>query len=715
MDEQQQEVNATSAAAMGSGDAVDGRNSQGMVIKPSGPVEQYYGPVTKSLGLEWPQMLVISVGFAVANQMVQMLAQVFARGVEKLKAQKAYPLEMPPSDKDAVLDKHLAFLYDSLSKRKDTRDDLRRLVQTLGYEGFAIRLAACYLKRFSKVTIEKYIWKWNQAWSQLLSDAQLDETNQEIKVIAAIALNWEQVEAEIAQRILMVASYCTPDRSIPDELLRLSVELDPKSYEKSLKTLVDLGLLEFDGDYVVINPVLAVFVRSLLQESYTPLFSLVNALTILMPNAPVAQSSPLLLLHAETIFSAAENYFLSHWLIYVPYIFRRSCSIDMSAYSQDLQSAFLSGQVVLDIQQGSINKAEALAREVRVLNRERRNLYGYTLTLIRLSEIASVRGSYSAAWTLSREALRIFEEMKERGGIAWVYLQMSDIAVVRSDYNHAGKLIQESLDIFEELAEKHGIALANFKQARAMRLMSKVILDNRSQRLYDEAHHYLDRALQAVDRALDITNEADNASLILNLQAERGRVFRDMGNMAEFSDPKEGLSFYRKSADQLHMALKSEKWNKVDAADTWHDLAQVLYALEDPTGANECLAHAESLMDEKFIIKPGQRVPDTETPYREFICLGKIEAFKGKRAIDLEQLKQGIRHFIMSYVYFTLSSQAFKSEYLHTALTRGDFPRQLVAKSLNAEMDWAARNFTNVPLEELENFTWEIRSILDYA
>jgi tetratricopeptide (TPR) repeat protein len=155
-----------------------------------------------------------------------------------------------------------------LSELQTGDDDLDTLAQRLGYRPFALEMAGRYLASGFCPSVTEYGEKLDEIWdsSPMASwqEKLSSPTAQDLNCMAAFGLNWQQVDDEMARRVLLFAGYCMPRQAIPDSLLAEAAKPHARAHEEAVNTLVDLGLLAMDDPEVgpTIHPTLADYARA---------------------------------------------------------------------------------------------------------------------------------------------------------------------------------------------------------------------------------------------------------------------------------------------------------------------------------------------------------------------------------------------------------------------------------------------------------------------
>jgi len=316
----------------------------------------------------------------------------------------------------------------------------------------------------------------------------------------------------------------------------------------------------------------------------------------------------------------------------------------------------------------------------------------YSLLLSSLAFTYAEQGRMVLARPLAHDALRINEEMGNEYGKGLTLITLSKIARIRGSYSKALTYSDEALDIFRELGDARGTALAYQGIACAKRWMAKHELEKG--RKLEKIYLVFEDARLLLEKAVRETEEAGIGSLISDLYAEQGRVYRELGRTASLlGKAREGTKHYRQSERQLRLAMEGTGQGKISQADTLQDLAEVLFSLDDDAVAQDCLARVEELMGHEYHIIPGEQMPQAGLPRENFAPLGKVELTRGQIAFDEGQLEKGVQHFVLAYAYFVrFSPQAVELdtmiEYLYNHLRDLHVDRQQQAlESVRAWVD----------------------------
>ncbi len=308
----------------------------------------------------------------------------------------------------------------------------------------------------------------------------------------------------------------------------------------------------------------------------------------------------------------------------------------------------------------------------------------YAQLLNNLAFVYAKQGRIGLARPLVHDALRRNEK---RGSIYHTGLTLSTasrIACMRGNYAHALEYGEEALKHFRELEDVRGIALAYQGIAQAKRLMAKHELEKgwneeRAYTMLEEAQHTLEQSLQAIQNT-------SIASVIPDLYAELGRVYRDLGRVtSQMRGFGEAATYYRQAERQFNLALQT--WEHPEAviaerADTLQDLAEVLFALGDKAAVQETLKRIEASIGEDYLISPDQqKVPGEGLLAQYFSPLGKVEMLRGQLAWAEEKFEEYVQHFVIAYAYFVhFSAEAVEKatmvEYLYNHLFDQPLARQ---------------------------------------
>jgi tetratricopeptide (TPR) repeat protein len=273
------------------------------------------------------------------------------------------------------------------------------------------------------------------------------------------------------------------------------------------------------------------------------------------------------------------------------------------------------------------------------------------ILLNNLSFAYAKQGRMELARPMAHEALRINERIGSEYSTGLTLSTLANIARMRGNYGQAIEYGQEALAIFRELEDAHGTVLAYLSITSAKRQMAKHDLEKG--RKLDETHQRLKEAQGFLEKALQVAKGANLESDILDLYAEQGRVYRELGHLvSQLESIEKGLVYYRQSENYLNRFLKSKGGAKIDRADTLQDLAEVLFASSDPSAAQRHLAQVEALIGPEYQIIPGKQVPAKELSHEYFAPLGKVEVLRGHMAFAQGHLEEGLQHYIIGYAYF---------------------------------------------------------------
>ncbi len=279
----------------------------------------------------------------------------------------------------------------------------------------------------------------------------------------------------------------------------------------------------------------------------------------------------------------------------------------------------------------------------------------YAQLLNNLAFVYAKQGRMALALPWVDEAL---ERNEKRGSTYYTGLTLSTfsrIECMKGEHAKALEYGEEALEYFQKLEDMRGIALASQGIAQAKRLKAKYELEKG--RNQERVHEMLREAQSILEQALRAVQSTSIASVIPELRAELGRIYRDLGHVAtQMKISEKATTYYHEANRQLDLALQA--WEHPEAviaerADTLQDLAEVLFALGDRVGAEKTLKEIESSIDPGYLIIPEQQKVSSEgLPVQYFSPLGKVEMLRGQLALADGKLEEYVQHFIVAYAYF---------------------------------------------------------------
>lgn len=337
----------------------------------------------------------------------------------------------------------------------------------------------------------------------------------------------------------------------------------------------------------------------------------------------------------------------------------------------------------------------------------------YTLLLQSLAIVYAKQGRMALARPLAHEALRINEEIGSEYSTGLTLNTLSSIAQMRGNYPQALAYGEEALAIFREQSDIRGIALAYLAIARARRWMAKHEMEKDRKSKLEDARKMLEESHDALENALKDAEKVSIGSVLPELHAELGRVYRELALCSmRLKSQEKGFGHYRQAEQQIRSALDLAKWGVIDRANTLHDLAEILFELNDRATAQATLDQIEELIGPAHRIIPGQQIPEANLPYDYFAPLGKVELLKGANAFKEGLLTDGIKHYVLAYAYFVhFSADAVESdnmvEYLYNYMRSIPVDRQ--REVLDEVHAWVERTDVGV---DVRGFVQNIVSLL---
>jgi len=315
----------------------------------------------------------------------------------------------------------------------------------------------------------------------------------------------------------------------------------------------------------------------------------------------------------------------------------------------------------------------------------------YTLLLQSLAIVYAEQGRMAPARSLAHDALRINEEIGSEYSTGLTLVTLSRIAQKRGNYQQALEYGEEALAILRPHGDARGVALAHLASAQARRWKAKHELEKGRKSKRESVLQLLDEARAELENALPEAEQANIGSVIPRLYAELGRIYRELARYCfQMQNLDEGFQYYRLAEAQLRSALDREGWGVVERADTLHDLAEVLFAINDEAAAYACLDQIVEMIGEDYLIVPGHHTPKAGLHYEYFAPLGKVELIKEREAFKQGLWVEGVKHDILAFAYFThFSPDAVESDnmieplYHHLQGVSVDLQREILEEVRN--------------------------------
>ena len=288
----------------------------------------------------------------------------------------------------------------------------------------------------------------------------------------------------------------------------------------------------------------------------------------------------------------------------------------------------------------------------------------YTLLLQSLAIVYAEQGRMAPARSLAHEALRINEEIGSEFSTGLTLITLSGIARMRGNHQQALDYAEEALALFRAHGDARGLSLAHLASVQARRWKAKHELEKRRKSKLENVQQMFEEARVELENALPEAERENIGSVIPQLYAELGRIYRDSAQYSfEIEDRERGFQYYRLAEIHLCTALEREGWNIVERADILHDLAEVLFALGEKKEADVCLEKIVAMIGEDYLIVPGQHVPEIGLHNEYFAPLGKVELMKEREAFKQKLWVEGVQHDVMAFAYFVhFSPEAVESE-----------------------------------------------------
>ena len=182
----------------------------------------------------------------------------------------------------------------------------------------------------------------------------------------------------------------------------------------------------------------------------------------------------------------------------------------------------------LAFQQGDYPRAEALARESRLLFEEMRDPKGEASTLEILGMVTWNRGDLSNARSLLEEALILYQRVGDEEGIINLFLALAWLARAQGEYKRAQVLCEESLAFSSNIGLLRGMADTKLLQAQ-------ILFDTQADQT--EVRQQIEKALELYRQVSDREGVAACFHLIGQITLLQG-------------DAEKALTWFEQSVDQ---------------------------------------------------------------------------------------------------------------------------------------------------------------------
>jgi len=282
------------------------------------------------------------------------------------------------------------------------------------------------------------------------------------------------------------------------------------------------------------------------------------------------------------------------------------------------------------------------------------DLEGFTSLLNNLSYGYAKQGRMTLARTVAHEALRINEETGNRYTTGLTLSTLSTISLMRGSYAKAREYGEEALEIFEALEDTHGTLLAYLDIAQAHRRWAKHEMEKGRAKKIPEVEQRLQAAQETLEKALELAERAGMQGHLVSLQAESGRLYRELGRLQQREESLEtALPHYHTGARYLRQALASEQLGGATRADYLEDLGEIEFLSGDYEGAQVRIVEAEAYIPDAYRLGVGAESGEA-TEHEYYLALAKLEMLRGQMAFeDEDALEKGLQHYLMAYGYFT--------------------------------------------------------------
>jgi len=201
--------------------------------------------------------------------------------------------------------------------------ELDGITEKLGRLPLALDLAGRYLNDRETLNPTAYLQVLAEQENLLQHSSLLSwveggsPTGHETSLAATFQLSWLRLAGEVpanalARKVFLLAGWCAPNIAIPRELLSRACAVPEEDFDRALKRLAGLGLVELLANGSVLHPLLAAFAQSLQaeDEKNAYLSTLTKALAKLSSEADdtgLPQAFELLRPHLEYLAPVAEQ------------------------------------------------------------------------------------------------------------------------------------------------------------------------------------------------------------------------------------------------------------------------------------------------------------------------------------------------------------------------------------------------------------------------
>jgi predicted ATPase/class 3 adenylate cyclase/DNA-binding CsgD family transcriptional regulator len=216
----------------------------------------------------------------------------------------------------------------------------------------------------------------------------------------------------------------------------------------------------------------------------------------------------------------------------------------------------------LALNQGDMDRGEALCELSLALCRELGDAAGIALSLQRLAVVAWVRDNPAVARSLTEEALTLWKETGDKKHVAWALTWLAYIASQQGEYARGLALCEESLALHRGLENKIGTADSLFQLAEVLYVSQS-----------DPA-----RIRSLLEEGLALSREAGDKMGIAGYFRLAGQLALSQGDAATArSLTEEALSLFREIGDRQGIVLSLCLLARVEARQGKHAAARALY------------------------------------------------------------------------------------------------------------------------------------------
>jgi predicted ATPase/class 3 adenylate cyclase/DNA-binding CsgD family transcriptional regulator len=214
------------------------------------------------------------------------------------------------------------------------------------------------------------------------------------------------------------------------------------------------------------------------------------------------------------------------------------------------------------LNQGDMDRAEALAKESLLLSQKLGYTWGIAYSFNLLGEFAWKKGNFAEARLLNEEALALQRETGDLEQVTWSLGGLADLASLQGDYIRGRTLHEESLAIHRELGNTWGIATLLLRLAEVLFVSQG-----------DQATVHV-----LLEESLALRRELDDKSGVASCYSLAGRLAFSQGDTATACRlSEESIVLYRELGDQQGIAQSLSLLARVEAHHGDYGAARTLF------------------------------------------------------------------------------------------------------------------------------------------